>query len=311
VKIAFMYSGQGAQIPGMMEDVCNQYDVSRDIFTKANYALGRDIEYISFHGTEEDLQQTHNTQPCVLAADLAAGAALEAEGIHPDVVTGFSLGEYAALVRARVLNIEDTFKIVQIRADAMQEAVPANKGSMAAIMGVASKIVEELCKTATDAYVIPANYNSPLQTVISGSVKGVNDVVAEAEKRGLTVHTLAVSAPFHCELMKPAAEKIKKEFGKISFHDPCLPIYPNVTGEMVTEGGLIPDLLYKQAMSAVRWQQTLVNMKNNGIDTFIECGPGKTLWGLARHTLTDATVLRVASVGTLMKTLKILRGGTR
>lgn len=307
MKIAFMYSGQGAQIPGMMMDICDEYPESREVFEQASIALNRNIEDISFHGTEEDLQLTHNTQPCVLAADLAAGAALEANGIHPDVVAGFSLGEYGALIRAGVLNIAEAFKVVQIRADAMQNAVPVGEGAMAAIMGIPAEEVEELCKTATNEYVIPANYNSPLQTVISGSNKGVDEVIAEAERRELKAKKLAVSAPFHCLLMKPAADAIKAEFVHISFNKPSIPVYMNVTGEAIKPNEEIKELLYRQAMSPVRWQQILLNMKANGVDTFIECGPGKTLWGLAKHTLKDVTILRVASKETLEKTLKTIK----
>lgn len=308
MKIAFMYSGQGSQTPGMMEDLYNRYPQSRNIFEKADKALDRSISDLCFSGNEDELKLTHNTQPCVLAADLAAGAALESEGIQPDVVAGFSLGEYGALVRAGVLDISDAFRLVQIRADAMQEAVPEGEGAMAAIIGTTPDEVERLCKESTDAFVIPANYNSPIQTVVSGTVTGVNNVILAAERKSLKAVKLNVSAPFHCKLMQSAANRIRDEFADIQFSDPQISVYMNVNGEAVSDGSVIPDLLYRQAMSAVRWQETLINMKENGVDTFIECGPGKTLWGFARHTLTDVKILRVSDVTTLDKTIRSLKG---
>lgn len=306
MKIVFMYSGQGAQAPGMMKDIYDKYEESRKIFKCAEDTLGRSISELSFKGTADDLTLTHNTQPCVLAADLAAGAALEANGIHPDAVAGFSLGEYGALVRANVITLEDAFSVIQIRADAMQEAVPVGVGAMAAIMGAADTEVEELCNQV-NGYVVPANYNSPVQTVISGTAEAVDNALQIASEKGIKGVKLAVSAPFHCGLMKPAAEMIKTEFEGMTFSNPSIPVYMNVDSEILKTGEDAKELLYRQAMSAVLWKQTLLRMFDDGIDTFIECGPGKTLWGLARKTLPkDAKILRVADLVSLEKTVATL-----
>ena len=303
MKIAFLFSGQGAQFPGMFSELYSDETVVKDVFSTADRTLGRSISDLCFSGTQEELNLTHNTQPCVLAADLAAGMALRAHGIKADAVAGFSLGEYAALVYAGCIQMEEAFKVVQIRADAMQEAVPLGKGAMAAVIGADSQTVEEICGETTEGYVIPANYNSPVQTVISGSTEGVNAAIAKMEGRGLRVMRLAVSAPFHCALMESAARRIGEEFKTMRFSNPAVPVYMNVDGLPYQEAEKIPGLLVKQAMSSVRWQQTIENMHRDGFDTFIECGPGKTLTGLVKKTIKGAATYRVEDRKTLESVL--------
>ena len=306
-KIAFLFSGQGAQYPGMMKDLYDAEPAAKALFDKADAALGRDISKVCFEGTQEDLNLTHNTQPCMLAGDLAASLILNDHGIKADTVAGFSLGEYAALSYAGAIPVDDVFRIIQIRADAMQEAVAPGKGSMAAFVGATAEQVEDICSKATRGYVAVANYNSPIQTVVSGSVEGVDEACELAEAGGLRCVRLAVSAPFHCALMKPAAMKLEEEFKSIHFQNPCIPVYMNVDGKAVTESSLIPNLLVQQAMNPVRWVQTLENMQADGIDTFIECGAGKTLSGLVKKTLKGVKVLRVENMKTLQDTLEELK----
>lgn len=309
MKIAFMLSGQGAQTPGMMKDICEKYSEAKRVFDTAEEALGRNISEFCFTGTDEELALTHNTQPCVLAADLAAAVALSAEHMNPDVIAGFSVGEYGALVEAGVVAMKDAFRLVQIRADAMQEAVPIGRGAMAAIIGASDDAVAELCDSI-QGYVVPANYNSPVQTVVSGEREAVDQVVALAEEKGLRALKLAVSCPFHCDLMRPAAEKIKTEFQNMDFSNPTLPVYMNVDASVLTSGENAKELMYRQAMSAVLWKQTLLKMRDDGADIFIECGPGKTLYNLARKTLpkNEVTILRVSDLETLNKTISTLQG---
>lgn len=306
MKIAFLFSGQGAQYPGMIHDLYEEEPVVKDVFDKADTALGRLISDLCFNGTQEDLNLTHNTQPCVLAADLAAGELLRAKGIVPDAVAGFSLGEFAALTFAGVISQDDVFPIVQVRADSMQEAVPAGQGAMAALIGKDSVQAAEICGLVKSGYVIPANYNCPVQTVISGEAAAVDEAVSIAEERGITCMKLAVSAPFHCELMKPAADKLAELFKIKVFSNPVIPVYMNVDGKSVTEGDKVADLLVRQAMSPVQWVATLQNMKESGIDTFIECGPGRTLSGLVKKTLTGVNIYRVENLKTLNATLEAL-----
>ncbi len=303
MKTAFLFSGQGAQVPGMFKELYETERAVREVFSVADETLGHSISELCFTGTQEELNLTHNTQPCVMAADIAAAMALCAHGIRADAVAGFSLGEYAALVYAGSLSLTDAFRVIQIRADAMQEAVPVGMGAMAAVIGADAHVVEDICKEVTEGYVIPANYNSPVQTVISGSTVGIDAAVSKMEGRGLRVMKLAVSAPFHCALMEPAARRLEQEFKAIPFEPPSVPVYMNVDGQQYTEAREIPSLLVKQAMSPVQWRQTLENMYQDGFDTFIECGPGKTLTGLVKKTLKGAAVHRVEDAKTLASVL--------
>ena len=303
-KIAILFSGQGAQYPGMMKDLYDAEPAAKELFDKADAALKRKISNVCFEGTQEDLNLTHNTQPCMLAGDLAAAMVLKRHGIQADAVAGFSLGEYAALAYAGTISVDDVFPVIQIRADAMQEAVAPGEGAMAAFIGATAEQVEEICSKVTGGYVVAANYNQPLQTVISGSVAGVDEACTLAEAAGLRCMKLAVSAPFHCALMKPASMRLEEEFKNINFNDPSIPVYMNVNGKPVTDGKAIPNLLVKQAIGPVQWVKTLENMQADGIDTFIECGAGKTLSGLVKKTLKDVKILRVENIKTLQSTLE-------
>ena len=307
MKIGLLFSGQGAQYPGMMKDLYDTEASAKEVFYKANTALGRDISKVCFEGTQEDLNLTHNTQPCMLAGDLAAAMVLKAHGVEASAVAGFSLGEYAALAYAGAISVDQVFPIIQIRADAMQKAIAPGEGGMAAFVGATSEQVEDICARVTRGYVVAANYNSPVQTVVSGSATGVDEACELAEAVGLRCVRLAVSAPFHCALMEPAAKRLEKEFKRVKFCNPLIPVYMNVDGKPITDGTVVSDLLVRQAMSPVRWVQTLENMQADGIDTFIECGAGKTLSGLVKKTLKDVKILRVENVKTLQDTLEELK----
>ena len=306
MKIAFMFSGQGAQFPGMMKDLCEVEPAARQVFDAADSALGRDISALCFEGTQDELNLTHNTQPCVLAADLAAAMALKAHGVVPEGAAGFSLGEYAALAFAGSIGMTDAFEIIQHRANAMQAAVAPGKGAMAAMLGGTPEKVEAVCAAVTDGYVVAANYNSPAQTVISGESAAVDQAIALAREQRIKGKKLAVSAPFHCALMEPAARSLEALFADRRFTAPAVPVYMNVDAAVHTDAAAIPALLVRQAMSPVRWMQTLLNMRADGFDTFIECGPGRTLSGLASKTLQDVTILRVGDAQTLKETLDAL-----
>ena len=308
MKIAFLFSGQGAQYPGMMKDLYESEPAVKEVFDKADGTLGRSISGLCFEGTQDELNLTHNTQPCVLAADLAAAAALKAHGIEPAVSAGFSLGEYAALAFNGSLSLEDVFKVIQVRADAMQEAVAPGKGGMAAFVGASAEQVEEICAEVKAGYVVAANYNSPVQTVVSGSAEGVDEACAIAEAKGLRCVKLAVSAPFHCAMMEPAANKLKEVFADMTFAMPSVPVYMNVDGKALENAEEISEKLVKQAMSPVQWVKTLQNMQADGVDTFVECGPGRTLSGLVKKTLKDVKILRVENEKTLQAALEELAG---
>lgn len=303
-KIAVLFSGQGAQSPGMMKDITEYCERSKAVFDMADSILGRNISTLSFEGTQEELNLTHNTQPCMIAAELAAYEALNELGITPDAVAGFSLGEYAALVAAGCIEMEDVFPIIQKRADYMQEAVPVGEGAMAAIGGKSLEEVQCMCK-AVDGYVVPANINCPGQIVVSGETDAVRKLVENARDNKIKAMLLPVSAPFHCDLLKSAADNLAKELDKIDIKDPSAMVFLNVDGEKEQIGTRIKDKIILQAKSPVYWEKTLINMYNEGVRIFIECGPGKTLSGFVKKTFKgyeDIIILRVSDLETLQKT---------
>ncbi len=306
-KIAFLFSGQGAQEPGMMKDIAEESAAAKTVFDKADRILERNISDLTFNGTRDELELTHNTQPCMLTAELAAFEALTEMGIKPDVTAGFSLGEYAALVAAGILSEEDAIKIIQIRADAMQEAVPVGQGAMAAVTKQDPDTVKALCDEA-DGYVIPVNFNCPGQIVVSGENEAVDNFIAIAKSRKIRTIKLAVSAPFHCEMMKPAAEKLALEFRNVSFKKPKIPCYSNVDAQPYKEDTDAAAQLCIQAKSPVLWEQTIRNMAADGVDTFIEIGPGTTLSKFVEKTLgVEINIYSINSLETLRNCISELK----
>lgn len=308
MKTAFLFSGQGAQYPGMMKDIADKYAEAKEVFDIADMALNRKISELCFGGNQEELNLTHNTQPCVLAADLAALKAIETAGIKPDAAAGFSLGEYAALVAAGVIDIKDVFPLIQRRADFMQEAVPVGMGAMAAVMKLTADEVRTLCDEV-DGYVVPANYNCPGQIVVSGENDAVDRLCELAKEKKIKAMKLSVSAAFHCDLMIPAVEKLKEFLHKTSFSGPAVPVYMNVDAKQETRPESIREKLAAQAKSPVRWEETLRNMVNAGIDTFVELGPGKTLSGFVKKTFKEEIqVFHVTDMESLNAAVDSLKG---
>ena len=301
-KTAFLFSGQGAQAAGMMQDLYKASLAARTVFETADRCLGRRISTLCFEAPQEELNLTHNTQPCVLAAELAAYAAIMEKGITADAVAGFSLGEYGALVAANAIGMEDAFKVIQIRADAMQEAVPVGKGGMAAVMKLSKEEVESLCKEV-GGYVIPVNFNCPGQIVVSGEMAAVDRLVEIAMGRKLRVMKLPVSAPFHCAMMEPASRKLEVAFKEIAFKTPVIPCYSNVDAMPYKDGNGIAQQLCLQAKSPVLWEQTIRQLHDDGVTTFIELGPGNTLSKFVKKTLEDVRIFNVNSVETLNETV--------
>ena len=295
-KIVFLFSGQGAQAPGMMKDIVESSEKAKAVFDQADAVLGRDITGLTFEGTQEELNLTHNTQPCMIAAELAAYAALAENGIRPDAVAGFSLGEYSALVAAGVLSREDALRVIQIRADAMQDAVPVGQGAMAAVTKQDAETVQALCDEV-EGYVIPVNYNCPGQIVVSGENDAVDRLIELAKSRKIRTVKLAVSAPFHCAMMNPASEKLAEAFRTISFGKPEIPCYSNVDAKPYGENTDAAAQLCLQAKSPVLWEQTLRNLAADGFDTFVEVGPGTTLSKFVAKTLGEE--VKIYSVNSL------------
>lgn len=291
-KTAFLFSGQGAQAPGMMRDYHDSVPEARRVFETADAVLGRSISGLCFEGSQEELNLTHNTQPCVLAADLAAYEVALASGLEPDGLAGYSLGEYAALVVAGCLSMEEAFALIQIRADAMQDAVPVGKGAMVAVLKQESNVVEGLCSEVA-GYVVCANYNSPALTVVAGEAAAVDEFLSVCKSRKVRAMRLPVSAPFHCKLMAPAAECLGKAIAPLRFSDPRLPVYMNVDALPLEAAESLPAKMVAQAKSPVLWRQTLERMWADGFTRFVECGPGTTLSISVKKTLPDAEVATI------------------
>lgn len=309
-KVAFLFAGQGAQYVGMGLDLAKNFKKAREIFERADEALGYKISDLCFYGPEEKLKETANTQPAVLTHSLACYFLLKEEGIVPDVVAGLSLGEYAALVAAEALNFENAVRLVRKRGIYMQEAVPLGEGAMAAVIGLPRQEVVEACKMASDEGVVEAaNFNSPSQIVISGHVKAVEKALKIAREKGAKKAVmLSVSAPFHCSLLKTAGEKLREELEKTKIEPARIPVVSNVTAEAVKDPLKIKELLVKQVSSPVLWEDSILRMKEMGVDTFVELGPGRTLSGLVKKIDRRLTTLNVEDSESFSTVIDYFRG---
>ncbi|MDN5331136.1 MAG: [acyl-carrier-protein] S-malonyltransferase [Tepidanaerobacteraceae bacterium] len=309
-KVAFLFAGQGAQYVGMGLDLVKNFERAKVIFEKADEALGFSISDICFYGPEEKLKETANTQPAILTHSVACYCLLKEKGIVPDVVAGLSLGEYSALVAAESLEFEDAVKVVRKRGIYMQEAVPLGEGAMAAIIGLGRQDVIKACELASDEGVVEAaNFNSPDQIVISGHVKAVEKALKIAKEKGAKKAVmLPVSAPFHCSLLKPAGEKLGKELEKTNIKPAKIPVICNVTAEKVTDPAAIKELLIKQVSSPVLWEDSILKMKELGVDTFVELGPGRALSGMVKKIDRSLTALNVEDSESLANVISYFRG---
>ena len=279
-KIAFVFPGQGAQYTGMAHDFYERFPVSREVFEKASRASGLDVAALCFE-ENENLNITEYTQIAMLTAEIAILRAVEESGIHSQVNAGLSLGEYAALAASGVMKEEDAFAIVRKRGILMQEAYPTG-GAMSAVLGTDAQVIEKSCEE-TDGIVSVANYNCPGQIVITGEEKAVTEASEALKAAGARrVIPLNVSGPFHCELLREAGEKLGEDLAEVEIQPFTIPYVTNVTAQYVTEPEQVKELLVKQVSSSVRWQQCVEQMIRDGVDTFIEIGPGRTLTGFLK-----------------------------
>jgi [acyl-carrier-protein] S-malonyltransferase len=294
----------------MGKELAETYPVAREVFDEADKALGFSISKMCFEGSEEDLKLTANTQPAILTCSVATYRVLEQKGLAPDFVAGHSLGEYSALVAVGALKFADAVRLVRKRGTYMQEAVPAGKGAMAAIMGLSPAVVVDVCKRASNGGVCtPANLNSPDQTVISGDADAIKRAVELASQAGAKRATiLAVSAPFHSALMMPAQEKLARDLEKTHFQALRVPLVTNVDADTIETGDQAREALVRQVSTAVRWEESVRLLIEEGVNTFVEVGPGKVLTGLLRQIERSVAALNVEDEGSLQKTVEKIAG---
>ncbi|NOL49772.1 ACP S-malonyltransferase [Pelistega europaea] len=310
MKLAFVFPGQGSQAVGML-DAWSDVTVVQDVMKKASEALGQDLSALIAQGPAEQLNLTTNTQPVMLAASYAMYQAyLAAGGVEPVMMAGHSLGEYTALATAGVLGLEDAVRLVRIRANAMQEAVPVGTGGMAAILGLDDDIVRNICEQAAQGQVVEAvNFNAPAQVVIAGHKEAVERACALAKESGAKrALPLPVSAPFHSSLLEPAAAVLAKALATLHFTAPSVDVINNVDVEVLQDPELIKDALVRQAWHAVRWVETIQKMQAEGVTHIVECGPGKVLTGLVKRIAPDVVALSINDPASLTGTLEVLKG---
>lgn len=300
MKTALLFPGQGSQRVGMGRDLAHEFPVAKEVFDQADAALGYEISKICFDGPEDELTKTANTQPAILTNSIAVLRTLEKErGLTFDIAAGHSLGEFSALVAAGALKFSDAVKLVHLRGQAMQEAVPEGKGGMAALIRMESTAVEKLCTDVLadlfdGAVLEAANFNGGGQIVISGDAEAVTKAVAVAKDHGaLKGVPLSVSAPFHCSLMKPAADRLAEALESIKVHEMSVPVVANVTGEANSDSSLVADLLVRQVTGAVRWEQCMKTIAAAGVKSVFELGSGSVLRGLARRIVKELPVTTI------------------
>jgi [acyl-carrier-protein] S-malonyltransferase len=295
-KTAFLFPGQGSQYAGMGKDLSDNFSTARHAFEEADDALGFKLSSLCFDGPEDDLKLTFNTQPAILAVSVAALRVVQQEtGLTAECVAGHSLGEYSALVCSGALSLADAVRTVRSRGTYMQEAVPVGVGAMAAILSIEADELAAICAEAAQGEVVaPANFNSPGQIVIAGHATAVNRAIELAKNKGYRkAMLLPVSAPFHCALMQPAADRLKDVLDCVMMHAMSLPVISNVEAASNQDAGRVRELLVAQVCAPVLWEQSVHAMINQGVTRFVEIGPGKVLTGLVKRINKEMTLMTI------------------
>ena len=301
--IAFIFPGQGSQQVGMGKDLYESFPLARTFYDRAEEILGFPLKKYSFNGPEEELKQTRVTQPALFVHSVIVDQILKEAGIRPEIVAGHSLGEYSALVSAEALSFEEALPLVKLRGELMQHAGEIRPGTMAAILGLSDEEVEALCREASaSGVVVPANYNSPGQLVVSGSVEGVRKAMELAKEKGARrAVELVVSGAFHSPLMESAVEKLKEAIENADFRKPRVPLVPNVTAQATTDPAEIREQLVRQLVQPVRWVESVREMVRQGATQFYEVGSGRVLTGLLKRIDRNVSCTPVGTVETLSK----------
>jgi [acyl-carrier-protein] S-malonyltransferase len=305
-KIAFLFPGQGSQSVGMGKELAGAYPVARKTFDEADAALGYAISELCFNGPEEKLKLTEITQPAILTVSVAAYRVLQEKGVTAALLAGHSLGEYSAHVAAGTLSFADTVRTVRNRGKYMQEAVPVGEGAMAAILALPLPELEQVCRQAASGGEVcqPANINSPDQVVISGSKAAVERAAELAKARGAKrAVMLPVSAPFHCALMQPAQDRLAKDLHALHFNSPKVPVIANIDGQPRNSAEASREALIKQVTGAVEWVRSMQTLIAQGVESFVEIGPGKVLCGLMRQIDRNQSCVNVEDEASLQKTI--------
>ncbi len=303
-RIAFIFPGQGAQVQGMGKDFYEQTEIGRQVFDQATKLLGFSVPWLCFEENDR-LNITEYTQAAMVTASIAMMKVLEERGIYPDVAAGLSLGEYCALTAAEVISVDDAIQAVRQRGILMQEAVPVGIGAMAAILALDVEKIEEVLGSMEDVWI--ANYNCPGQTVISGKKEAVEAACEKLKEAGAKrAVMLNVSGPFHSKMLVEAGEKLGKVLDRIEISNPKIPYVANVTASYITDKKDVKPLLIQQVSSSVRWQQSVEAMIKDGVDTFIEIGPGKTLAGFMKKISRNVKTLNVEKLEDIDKVVEAL-----
>lgn len=307
MKRAFLFPGQGAQSVGMGKDFYEKYEEARKIYDKASEISGMDIKKICFEGPEEELMKTENTQIAILTTSLAILEVLRLHNIEAQIATGLSLGEYTALIYSGVISFEDGIKLIKKRGYYMQHLLPNKKFEMAAVIGLNSSKIEEVCKQIekTGKFITPANYNCKIQTVISGEESAINEATIKLKELGAKrVIPLKTSGPFHTKKLEKAKEEYSKELDKITFNKGKVKVIKNIDGNYYFENENLKQILAEHIVNPVRFDKTIELMKNENIDEYIEIGPGKALTGFIKKDIKEAKTYNINSIETLENYLK-------
>lgn len=305
-KIAFLFPGQGAQKAGMGLDFYKEFTVAREIYEKAGAWLGMDVKALCFEENDK-LNLTQYTQAAMVTTSMAMERVIEEQGLYPDIAAGLSLGEYCAIATAGAMSLQDAVVTVRKRGLLMEEAVPEGQGGMAAVLGMEAKVIEQIIEPIGQVSI--ANYNCPGQIVITGMRQSLDTAMEALKEAGAKrVVELVVSGPFHSEMLREAGQKLAAELEHVELKSLKIPYVTNVTAETVTDIAPIKELLAKQIASPVRWQQSVERMIEDGVDTFVEIGPGRTLTGFMKKINRDVTVYNIETVADMNQVLEKIRG---